>query len=214
MEDIVYRQIRKSDYEEIKELININFFIEDNVENDKVLDLELDCELYEALVEQSYTCIAEKDGKVVGVLMGQAKSDYELFKHISDYIKYYINLIKWRTLAFLKRDELSDAKKINETYDYFLENCKEEYDGVLSLFIVSKEVRGCGIGKELIKKFKTYLNKEGVEKIYLFTDSICNYGFYDHLGFKKKKEKLIRYIRNDKKGCLDIYLYSYELKKA
>ena len=84
MEGIIYRQIRKSDYEEIKDLINVSFFIEDYVENDKVLDLELDCELYEALVEQSYTCIAEKDGKVVGVLMGQAKSDYSVFRHLDN----------------------------------------------------------------------------------------------------------------------------------
>ena len=211
MEGIVYRQIRKSDYEEIKDLINVSFFIEDYVENDKVLDLELDCELYEALVEQSYTCIAEKDGKVVGVLMGQAKSDYSVFRHLDHYIKYYSNLIKWRILAFLKKDRLADSKKINETYDYFLENSKEEYDGVLSLFIVSEEVRGCGIGKELIRKFKSYLNNEGVEKIYLFTDSFCNYEFYDHLGFKRKNKKIINYLRNNKRNNLDIYLYSYEL---
>ncbi|MBP2024651.1 GNAT family N-acetyltransferase [Peptoniphilus stercorisuis] len=211
MEGIIYRQIRKSDYEEIKDLINVSFFIEDYVENDKVLDLELDCELYEALVEQSYTCIAEKDGKVVGVLMGQAKSDYSVFRHLDHYIKYYSNLIKWRILAFLKKDRLADSKKINETYDYFLENSKEEYDGVLSLFIVSEEVRGCGIGKELIRKFKSYLNNEGVEKIYLFTDSFCNYEFYDHLGFKRKNKKIINYLRNNKRNNLDIYLYSYEL---
>lgn len=211
MEGIVYRQIKKSDYEEIKNLINVSFFIDDCIENDKVLDLELDCELYEALVEQSYTCVAEKDGKVVGFLMGQAKSDYSFFKHIGDYIKYYVNLIKWRMLAFLKKDNLDDAKKIYETYDYFLEDNEEEYDGVLSLFIVSKEARGCGIGKELIKRFRHYLNEEGVEKIYLFTDSLCNYQFYDHLGFEREDKKIINYLRNNKKGNLDIFLYSYEL---
>ena len=111
----------------------------------------------------------------------------------------------------MKKDRLADSKKINETYDYFLENSKEEYDGVLSLFIVSEEVRGCGIGKELIRKFKSYLNNEGVEKIYLFTDSFCNYEFYDHLGFKRKNKKIINYLRNNKRNNLDIYLYSYEL---
>lgn len=211
MEEIVFRKIKKSDYEAIKELINKSFFIEDYVENKKVLDLELECELYEALVEQSYICVAEKNKNVIGVIMGQAESDYSLFNHLDYYIKYYINLLKWRGFAKLKRDKLEDSRKLNKTYDYFLKNSKENYDGVLSLFIVSEEARGLGIGKELMKRFQDYLKKEGAEKIYLFTDSFCNYGFYDYLGFKRKNKKIIKYLRNDKRKDLNVYLYSYEL---
>lgn len=211
MEEIIYRKLRKSDYEEIKNLINISFFIEDYVENDKVLDLELECELYEALVEQSYTCIAEKDGKVVGFIMGQAESDYSVLDHLDYYFNYYLNLIKWRILAFFKNDNLDDSKKLNKTYDYFLKNSKENYDGVLSLFIVSEEAQGYGIGTELMQKFQDYLKEEDVEKIYLFTDSFCNYGFYDYLGFKRKNKKIIKYLRNNKKKNLDVYLYSCEI---
>ena len=211
MGEIIYRNIRKSDYEDIKNLINTSFFIEEYVENDTVLDLELECELYEALVEQSYTCIAEKEGEVIGFIMGQAEEDYSIIDHIGYYYKYYINLIKWKVCAWLKKDKLEDSKKLNKTYDYFLKNSKENYDGVLSLFIVSEKAQGYGIGTELMKRFQNYLKEQDVEKFYLFTDSFCNYGYYDYLGFKRKNKKLIKYLRNNKKKDLNVYLYSYEM---
>ena len=43
--------------------------------------------------------------------------------------------------------------------------------------------------------------------MYLFTDSTCNYGFYDHMGFKKIKEHLISISSEGKPMDLNVFFY-------
>lgn len=74
-----------------------------------------------------------------------------------------------------------------------LEKQKAEYDAELALFAISEEARGKGIGKSLYQQAIEYMRKDKLESFYIFTDDYCNYGFYEHMGLKRKGESRKRY---------------------
>nr|WP_246566699.1 GNAT family N-acetyltransferase [Tissierella simiarum] len=59
----------------------------------------------------------------------------------------------------------------------------------LTLFAVIEECRGLGVGKTLISYLDEYLKEHNTHNIYLYTDSACNYGFYDNHGFVQLGEE-------------------------
>ncbi len=76
-------------------------------------------------------------------------------------------------------------------------------------FLVSKESRGLGVGKALISQTFDYMKDFNVESLYLYTDTRCNYGFYDSQNFKRLNEKKVYF--DSLNDSLDIFLYSYKL---
>ena len=59
----------------------------------------------------------------------------------------------------------------------------------LVFFAVQEDQRGTGIGKNLLNGVLNYMQCEKINRFYLYTDSSCNYGFYESQGFKRKGEK-------------------------
>ena len=74
---------------------------------------------------------------------------------------------------------------------------------------MSKESRGLGVGKTLISHTFDYMKLFDVESLYLYTDTRCNYGFYDSQNFKRVSEKNVYFDCLNK--SLGIFLYSYKL---
>ena len=94
-----------------------------------------------------------------------------------------------------------------ENKKILIQGKKDGFQGCIQLFIVSKESRGLGVGKTLINHLSNYMKSMNVESIYLYTDSKCNYGFYDSQNFKHLNEKEIYFDSAQSK--LNIFLYSY-----
>ena len=61
-----------------------------------------------------------------------------------------------------------------------LTRCPTDYQGELAFFAISQKCRGKGIGKALFQKVVEYMRSQKIQKFYLFTDTSCNYGFYEH----------------------------------
>ena len=64
-----------------------------------------------------------------------------------------------------------------------LENHSDENDAFINLLAVSPNYQGKHIGRKLIEKYLDKCRKEGVEKVYLWTDLTCNYKFYKKVKF-------------------------------
>lgn len=65
--------------------------------------------------------------------------------------------------------------------------------------------RGIGIGKQLTQHFLNHMQKTGCKSIYVYTDTGCNYGFYDKIGFEKVDER---------QNKLSVYLYYKRFKSV
>lgn len=69
--------------------------------------------------------------------------------------------------------------------DDALEAKRRDGDGYVSLFFVGSSLRGLGWGRRLMENFAKQCHERGHDRIYLWTDKGCNFGFYDHVGFER-----------------------------
>lgn len=72
--------------------------------------------------------------------------------------------------------------------DRALEAQRRSADGYVNLFIVGTSLRGLGWGRRLMNAFEAHCRALGHDRVYLWTDAGCNFGFYDHEGFRRVDE--------------------------
>lgn len=211
MSSLVYRKIRKSDYSTVKELINEAFKFKQYTSNSKVLDIFLETYLRRCLLVQNYSQVVEENGEVIGLLLGKANNKNNFLKNAPNICSL---LICWiRTLLTNKEDKafLLEYKKVSDAYANLIKECNENFDGEVVLFIVGEKCRGKGIGRRLVNNYLCFCKNNNVTNLYLFTDSKCNYGFYDNNGFKRMGEKQININTVNGPSDLGVYLYSYKV---
>lgn len=214
MDSIRYRAIYPKDYATIKELITQSFGLYNYVSDPSVLDAFKKRYLYSCLAEATYACVAEKDGSVIGVIMGNAKSKYRLnYQRMVFTAKMIWYANKMRSLAKHKHISVSDFDNLHKIYHHFNKRHSGEFDGVLTLFAVSEVSRGLGVGKRIWNGLNKYLENNGVKSIYLYTDSTCNTGFYEHAGFRKADEDSLIITSKGIKKQLSVYLYTYTIQQ-
>lgn len=214
MSQINYRSIEKRDYETACKIISDSFGLSRYFSDTSTLVALQKHYLYSCLAEASYTCVAEKDNCVIGIIMGNAKGDIHLAKRITFMVKMLYYSFKMKYLAKRNHVTIEDYKNLHAIYHSFNSKHKGEFNGVLTLFAVTESARGHGVGKQLWSNLKDYLATKGATPIYLYTDSTCNTGFYDKQGFHCLENQNLTVTRDQKKCDIEIYLYSYELKKS
>ena len=204
---VFYRDIKKDDFESVALIISEAFFLKNYIHDEKILKYFTKAYLYACLSEQTFCRVAETDGNVVGLIMGQAKSDYSLKIHSKAVFACIYYRLRAALRSFGRKENLKDYKKVSRVYKEFLKGTEKNYDGILTLFALRKEYQNLGIGKNLLKQLNFYWKTKEVKRVYLFTDSTCNYGFYDHMGFKKIKEHLISISSEGKPMDLNVFFY-------
>lgn len=207
MNKVLYRNVSKNDYETIKDLINEAFGFSKFIKDENLLDFALSSYLYECISESSFCKIAEKDNKVVGVILGNANCSENICS--PDIESIVPSSIKLDTIFDNKnnRKDLEEFSKITDTYKELIRGKKDSFEGCIQLFIVSDECRGFGVGKKLLNCLFEYMNDMKVKSLYLYTDTRCNYGFYDSQNFKRIAEKNLYF--DSFKDSIDVFLYSY-----
>ena len=212
METIKYRTIETGDYPAIGEMINQAFGLYRYVSDEKTLECFKLQYVYSCLSEAAYHCVAEQNGRIVGVIMGNAKSDYKILRHLNYILRTLQYGMKMIYYGRKFKTGIDDYKKLHEIYHTFSGKHKGEFDGVLTLFAVKENCRGLGVGTELLSRFSEYLKSKGTKRIYLYTDTTCNYGFYEHKGFERLEEQTLEMTKDGKPFQMDVFLYGYSVK--
>lgn len=211
MKRIMYRTIKKQDYNYIGDLI-IKAFNLDEYINDNFLLTQIKLHyVYSCLAEATYINVAEIDSKIVGIIMGNSSNDWKFFKHIHFIMFFIIYELKLWLLSYKYKEELFSYRRIHLIYKNLLSKHKDEFDGVLTLFLVDEHYRKIGIGYKLLNNLLIYLKKQKTKKIYLYTDNTCNYIFYEKNGFKRIEEDNLSILKRGKKINMTIFLYEYLL---
>ena len=208
MNKVIYRDLVTSDYETIKELIGEAFGFSDFIKDKELLDIMLSGYLQECILDSSFSKVAQKDGKVIGFILGNAKNDKNRIINSDNPLDIDMNSIESIVSNKENRTLLEEFLKIQTTYKEIIKGKEDQFQGCIQLFVVSKESRGLGVGKTLVEYLSDYMKSMNVKSLYLFTDSRCNYGFYDSQNFNKLNEKQVSFDYVDAK--LDIFLYGYK----
>ncbi|WP_297134986.1 GNAT family N-acetyltransferase [Terrisporobacter sp.] len=207
MNKVIYRDLVTSDYKIIKELIGEAFGFSDFIKDKELLDIVLSGYLQECILNSSFSKVAQKNGKVIGFILGNAKNDKNRIISSSNPLDIDMNSIESIISNKENHTLLEEFLKIQTTYKEIIKGKEDQFQGCIQLFVVSKESRGLGVGKTLVKYLSDYMKSMNVNSLYLFTDSRCNYGFYDSQNFNKLNEKQVSFDSVNAK--LDIFLYGY-----
>ncbi|MGI5895354.1 MAG: GNAT family N-acetyltransferase [Oscillospiraceae bacterium] len=211
MKSVKYRPIQKKDYVAVSKILSKAFGLHGYVSDHKLLECFEMQYVYSCLSEATYTCIAELDDEIIGVIMGNSKTDYNILSHLPYILKtFYYN----RKMQHFKKNDakgIEDYHKVHKMYHMFSKKHKNEFDGVLTLFAVSENCRGLGVGKRLLQELCNYLKEQHTRRIYLYTDDTCNYSFYEHQGFERLEEGNLTLSKYGKSFLMKVFLYGYSL---
>ena len=204
MNNLEFREYQKSDAPFFEEIIRktwqYDLFCGKEVSRKLARVYLLGC-----LSHQSFTQIALLDEKPIGVIMCANKHIHKTPLWIK------VLQIKASISLFLSKEGRTIGKifgSIDGVDKELLRTQSKTYAGELVFFAVSEDSRGTGIGKALFKKALDYMQTQQIDDFYLYTDSSCNYEFYERQGMTRVAEKTYSVpmkIKNEMK----FYLYEY-----
>ena len=209
MDTVIYRDLYKKDYERIKELIGEAFGFSELIKDKKFLDVLLNSYLQSCILSSSFSKIAEKDNKIIGIILGNAKKDKNRLRKFHNISSSTYSIFKLMLLNRENKKILKEFSNLQKVYKEIIQGKSDDFQGSIELFIVSKESRGLGVGKTLVSHLSNYMRDMDVNNLYLYTDNRCNYGFYDSQNFKRLNQKDLYF--DSLKERLSVFLYGYEL---
>lgn len=203
--EIIYREFQKTDKKVVEEII-IEAWHYNELCSPKTAHKMAKVFLSSCLTNQTYTQVALLNNKPIGVIMAKNSK-----KHKCP-LKYRINQIFAILSLYLSREGRKISKifsSVSEMDKELLKECKKDYEGEVAFFAVSSEARGKGIGKKMFYDMLEYMKTQNINNFYLFTDTSCNYGFYEHQGMIRRNQKSHSFIIEEKETKMTFFIYDY-----
>ena len=202
---IEIRNLNKKDYKTAIEFAKVGMHFDVYFEKgDKKLDLYSKYFWYSELLGSTDCLAAYEDNKLVGVLLADIYDKPKIYKSFRK--KLYVKLFEffrnkstdYSSVLYVTNNEimLNDLKKIRKI------------DGEIKFLACDPKYIRKGIGSKLLSEFEQR-NKN--KNVVLFTDSECNYKFYDYKKYIKIDEKDITFEVYNKELLLKCFLYFKEL---
>jgi len=212
MDKMIFRDIHCADLPKIREIVGESWDWAYLFEKQEALEATLGLYLNMALHKSSFTKVAVFNNQPVGVIMGYVKGDEPIGRLLMDDSALYALMLLTATTKDRKAIYEYLSKTLN-TYDRLLEMADIPYDASLVFLAVSKKVRGLNIGKHLWFELLDYFKQRSVQSAYLFSDTECNFGFYDHMGFTKRASLEADFVFNGEPEDFEqtIFLYDFQL---
>lgn len=203
---ITLRSYKSDDEKEVKKIIREAWHYDDFC-SAKTADKMAAVFLYSCLANQTFTLTAEIDGAPAGIIMAKNIKKHRCplkyrIKQILSIISLYMSGEGRRTSKIFKNVSGTDKELLN--------NCNTSYQGEVAFFAISSKYRGHGLGKLLFDKMLSYMKQENINDFYLFTDTSCNFGFYEHQGMKRRQEKKAYITAGDQTREMDFFIYDYQ----
>jgi hypothetical protein len=205
-ENLVLREYRKDDQSAIADIIRKTWKYDEFCSHKTARKLA-NVFLAACLANQTFTRVAFLQGEPVGIIMCKNNSEH--------HCKFSYRLGLMRELFLLKiskegRQESKFFESINNIDDDLLSETKKKYGGEVAFFAVEQRFRGFGIGKTLFMEAKNYFINQKINDFFLFTDTSCNYGFYEHNGLVRNGEKKLVFNERNIRKEITFFLYEYD----
>ncbi|MDN4079297.1 GNAT family N-acetyltransferase [Paenibacillus polymyxa] len=204
------RDIRKEDIEPIKAIIADTWNAKDFIEDDGIINATVTMMFISPILNKStFGRVATLDGEVIGVIFGSRVGEITSYRLLQE--DYTSELLQLLNLNDIERKVFVELTSMtNEAYSKLIRGKEDEFQGCLEFFAVSEEARGKKVGKQLFNELISYLKNTKTNKIYVYTDTMSNYGFYDHNGFVRLDEEVT--VFNLPNGKLENTNFIYEYK--
>lgn len=166
--------------------------------------------LISCLCNQTYTQVAISNGTPIGVIMAKD------IKSHSCPIRYRLKQVISILTLFLSKEGRSVSKvfsSVSHIDQDLLRKSNISYQGELAFFVVSASTRGKGVGNALFHSALQYMESQHIKDFFLYTDTSCNYGFYEHQGMNRRCTQNTSFFLDGQRAEMTFYLYDHNIKK-
>ncbi len=203
--NLTLREYRKEDFSALQEIIRKTWHYDD-FSSPKTAQKLASVFFSSCLTNYTYSRVALDNGKPVGIILVNNKAKHRCslglrFQQIKSIISLYLSK-EGRKVSKIFQNVNSIDKEL-------LKECEIEYPAELALFVVDSSCRGKGIGKQLFQSALDYMKEQKLNTFYLFTDTSCNYRFYEHQGMIRKGEKNHMFNMDDQLVKMNFFIYDY-----
>lgn len=163
--------------------------------------------LSSCLTNYTFSRVAVLNGSVVGIILVK-----DIEKHKCP-VSNILRQIKHILSLYISREGRKVTKifsSVNGIDKQLLNENNKSYPAELALFAVTSSCRGLGIGKILFQSVLDYIKQQKLEAFYLFTDTSCNYDFYEHQGMVRRCEKEHMFNINGQQAKMNFFVYDYQ----
>lgn len=207
--NILLRDLKWDDLKALEDVIRVTWNY-DRFASPKTAKKLAKVYLASCLANQTFSRIAEADGLPVGVILGKDIENHHCpFKYRMRQILGIIQLLMMKE----GRQLLKFYQAIDGVDQKLLEQCDKPYKGEVALFALSPEYRGLGLGKQLFHSLLQYMAQKGIPSFYLFTDTSCNFGFYEHQGMIRRQQYRCTVSLKGQTATMEFYLYDRPVAK-
>ena len=143
----------------------------------------------EELVLSTYRMVAEEDGRLLGLSLGRpagtAPADAAHWRAVMEHAQKLMcaGTPQARAAAEYEASLPGMQARLKE-----IAGTRMSQDNEYTLFFVSPEARGKGVGSALVRRWEETLRGLGQASYYLFTDTTCTYEWYDAHGYERIAE--------------------------
>lgn len=201
--NVVFRELLWSDLPALEDVIRKTWHY-DRFATPKTAAKLAKAYLAACLANQTYACVAEVDGVPAGLILGKHAA-----KHRCP-IKYRLRQMAALCRLFVSRQGrqiLRFYKTVHHVDQRLLAQCKTDYPAEVALFALAPGYRGLGIGQTLFDCLLAYMKSEHVASFYLYTDTSCNFGFYEHQGMTRRQQCRQVVDMQGQRAEVEFYLY-------
>lgn len=199
------REYQKQDFKALENIIRQTWSY-DKFSSPKTASKLARVFLSSCLANHTFSRVAVLDGAPVGIILG---------KNIAAHrcpLKYRLKQIGAIISLYISKEGRNVSKifgNVNGIDKQLLKECGKEYPAELTLFAVSSSCRGKGIGKMLFQSVLDYFKQHNLNEFYLFTDTSCNYGFYEHQKMIRRHEKKHTFQIGGQTANMNFFIYEY-----
>ncbi len=205
------RDYKDRDFNACRDMVNQVWDFDTRFKPAELADLFKTVYTAGSLAESNFFIVIEEDQQVKGFLFGKCgdKNLYENeYSGVAGSLKSLLKLLSLKGLTLRKKIYYIKIMFRHQAARHKVEPSRENE---VNLFLVDPGAQGKGYGKQLMTAFIDYCKTQDVGRVTLETDKECNYGFYDHFGFKVKGEFYSPLQKEYSGNTGDCYVYELNL---
>lgn len=204
---ISLREYQKQDFKALEHIIRETWHY-DEFSSPKTASKLARIFLSSCLTNYTFSRVALDNGVPIGIILAKNISIHRC--------PFQLKIQQYKAIVSLLLTK--EGRKVSKIFGnvngidkQLLQDCGKSYPAELALFAVDSSCRGKGIGNRLFEAAITYMKEQKIAEFYLFTDTSCNYGFYEHQGMTRRCEQEHIFHINGQTAQMNFFIYDYQL---
>lgn len=182
---VIFRRPRATDLPDLYRLDRMMWFAHMSVDGS---DFSQQCainDIHGMLMRMTWARLAVVDGSIAGIIAASVKADTPYPVEFADQLESdwqsmrasMASVTAQRVLRAMDQDQAENKE--------FEAHARADTDAEIVLFILDASVRGRHLGSRMYDMCINHFREMSARSYFLFTDSTCSYGFYDHRGLTR-----------------------------